>query len=98
MEVIISVLALWTGVLVWLLLLAFVSFLLTWFSWHCSKEITKHTLRSVRLITINYWNTKMEKEGLIACSNFYKEQVRIHKPTTIQEFSKLDKESTQQDL
>lgn len=51
------------------------------------------SLRVVRLANWRYWNARMQKEGLIAMSKFYQEQVAVRKPKTIAEWSAVDRDT-----
>lgn len=55
-----------------------------------SVDLFRKGLMFIRLCNWYYWNERMAREGLISMQTFYREQVAIHKPKTLDDFNAID--------
>lgn len=85
-----SAVALFGGLIVAALLVAFAGWLLL----RAAVYMLANGLHVIRLQNWRYWNDRMQKEGLIVMQKFYQEQVKIHKPKSLQDFDELDRAAT----
>lgn len=52
--------------------------------------LLRYGLTFIRLCNWYYWNERMTREGLITMQTFYREQVALRKPKTLDDFDALD--------
>jgi hypothetical protein len=88
----------WMGVAVafcgGLIVLGALFLLAGWFAALAAAYMLRKGLHIIRLSNWRYWNERMHKEGLICMQKFYIEQVAIHKPKSLEDFSNLDQAAT----
>lgn len=61
-----------------------------WLLLQAAAYMLRNGLHIIRLSNWRYWNDRMQKEGLICMNEFYREQVRVHKPKSLEDFHALD--------
>lgn len=62
-----------------------------WLVIQAAAYMLRNGLHVIRLSNWMYWNNRMHKEGLICMQKFYREQVAIHKPKSLEEFQTIDR-------
>lgn len=65
-----------------------------WVMLQAAVYMLRNGLHIIRLSNWRYWNDRMQKEGLIVMQQFYREQVAIHRPKSLQEFDAVDRSAT----
>lgn len=88
----------WTGAVGVMAFLAVLSVIGALVIHNAATNITRNTLRVVRLSTARYWVKRMEVEGLTVCTKEYRRLVAERNPKTIEDFEAAEMAANEKDI